>query len=137
MHGPALNLFSLVWQLAMTNGQYPVGLQVTTGKKLYPVSSIQKIGEGQYRVGNSDVSANRFQFKRGDHAIEYALAPGFNNIPVYFSYKVNDKVYAFRLTEAAINGRPVLLMKRHHSPSPPSDWLAGGRTCSRLAALSS
>ena len=104
VHGPALDLFSLVWQLVMTNGQFPAGLHITTGKKLYPVSGAQKIGESQYRIGSKDVTASRFQFKRGDHTIEYAFATGFNNIPVHITYKVKDKVYVFRLVEASLNG---------------------------------
>lgn len=103
--GPTLDLFSLVWQLAMNDGQPPAKLHITNGKKIYAVSGISKIGDGTYRLGERDIAIRRYQVRRSDSNMEYAFAPELGNIPVLISYMDNGKTYVLTLKSAKINGQ--------------------------------
>lgn len=103
--GPTFDLFTLAWQLAANNGQLPAGLQITNGKKLYPVSGMRKVGSGQYRIGGGETRIERYRVQRGDDTIEYAFAPDLHNIPAQISYTDDGKTYTLKLKSVRINGQ--------------------------------
>ena len=105
--GPTFDLFTLAWQLAMNEGKLPTGLQITNGKRLYPVSGIRSLGAAKYRVSGGDTTINRYRVQRGGDTIDYAFAPEFHNIPAQITYVDDGKTYTLKLKSIKINGKAV------------------------------
>ncbi|MDO5654336.1 MAG: hypothetical protein Q4G39_09580, partial [Brachymonas sp.] len=107
MQYPVFDLFSLTWQLALNNIQLPTGLQITNGKKLYPVSQVHKIGSGQIRVNGKDIKVERYRVQREGNSVEYAFAPDLHNIPAEATYTNDGKTYTFKLKNIKLDGELV------------------------------
>lgn len=105
--GPTMDLFTLAWQLAATDGRLPAGLAVTNGKKIYPVGGLSHTGSGRYKIGKTATTVNKYRLRRGDSTVNYAFAPDFDNVPAQISYTDDGKTYDLKLTRATINGREV------------------------------
>lgn len=105
--GTTMDLFTLAWQLAVSDGRLPPGLNVTNGKKIYPVSGLTRTGSGSYKIAGSSTPVNKYRLRRGDSTVNYAFAPELGNIPVQISYTDEGKTYDLKLTKAKINGRAV------------------------------
>ncbi|WP_373745820.1 DUF3108 domain-containing protein [Neisseria dentiae] len=105
--GPTMDLFTLAWQLAASDGKLPAGLTVTNGKKIYPVSGLNRTGSGKYKIGKNTTTVNKYRLQRGDSTVNYAFAPGLNNIPAQISYSDDGKTYDLQLTRVKINGKEV------------------------------
>lgn len=105
--GPTFDLFTLAWQLAMNDGRLPASLQITNGKKLYPVAGIRKIDSGPFRIGGGDITVNRYRVQRGGDTIDYAFAPEWHNIPAQITYVDDGKTYMLKLKSIKLNGKAV------------------------------
>ena len=105
--GPAMDLFTLAWQLAAGDGKLPAGTRITNGKKLYRINSINKTGSSKYKFGKGYIDIDKYRVRRGDSTVGYAFATAFDNIPVQISYTDDGKTYNLRLTGATIDGKPV------------------------------
>lgn len=107
--GPAMDLFTLAWQLAAGDGKLPAGTRITNGKKLYRINSINKTGSSKYKFGKGYIDIDKYRVRRGDSTVGYAFATAFDNIPAQISYTDDGKTYNLRLTGATIdgNGKPV------------------------------
>ena len=105
--GPAMDLFTLAWQLAAGDGKLPAGTRITNGKKLYRINSINKTGSSKYKFGKGYIDIDKYRVRRGDSTVGYAFATAFDNIPAQISYTDDGKTYNPRLTGATIDGKPV------------------------------
>lgn len=105
--GPAMDLFTLAWQLAAGDGKLPAGTCITNGKKLYRINSINKTGSSKYKFGKGYIDIDKYRVRRGDSTVGYAFATAFDNIPAQISYTDDGKTYNLRLTGATIDGKPV------------------------------
>lgn len=107
--GPAMDLFTLAWQLAANDAKLPVGLKITNGKKLYTVGGLNKTGGAQYRFAGGSTPVSKYRLNRGDSTVNYSFATALNNIPAQISYTDDGKTYDLKLTSATINGKTVTL----------------------------
>lgn len=107
MQGPAMDLFTLSWQLALNGGRLPAGLQITNGKRIYPVSGMTRLAPEHYNFNGGSITVNRFRVQRGGDTVEYAFAPDLSNIPARIKYSDDGKVYELKLRSAEIDGVPV------------------------------
>ena len=105
--GTTLDLFTLAWQLAANDAHLPSGLNITNGKKLYPVSGMTKVGSENYKIGGGTTTVNKYRVKRGDDTVTYSFAPAFNNIPAEIKYTDDGKTYDLKLTSVTIDGKAV------------------------------
>ena len=105
--GNISDLFTLAWQLAANDARLPSGLNITNGKKLYPVSGMTKVGSENYKIGGGTTTVNKYRVKRGDDTVTYSFAPAFNNIPAEINYTDDGKTYDLKLTSVTINGKAV------------------------------
>lgn len=103
--GSVMDLFTLSWQLAFSDGKLPANLKITNGKKLYSVNGIQAAGTTQATIGGGKTTVNQFHVKRGDDNVYYAFAPAFNNVPAIINYNDGDKSYKLTLKSININGK--------------------------------
>lgn len=107
--GPAMDLFTLAWQLAANDAKLPGGLKITNGKKLYSVGGMSKTGNANYRFSGGTTPVAKYRVNRGDSTVNYSFATALNNIPAQISYTDDGKTYDLKLTGAIINGKPVNL----------------------------
>ncbi|MDO4877848.1 MAG: DUF3108 domain-containing protein [Neisseria sp.] len=105
--GQVLDLFSLAWQLAATDGRLPSGLRITNGKRIYKVGGLAKAGAAKYRFGGGETEINRYRVQRGDDTVYYSFAPAWGNIPAEIVYADDGKRYDLQLTGLKINGQTV------------------------------
>lgn len=105
--GTTLDLFTLAWQLAANDARLPSGLNITNGKKLYPVNGMTKVGSENYKIGGGTTTVNKYRVKRGDDTVTYSFAPAFNNIPAEINYTDDGKTYDLKLTSVIIDGKAV------------------------------
>lgn len=106
---PALDMFTLAWQLAASDAKLPGGLKITNGKKLYGVGGMRKTGSEQYRFAGGQTNVDKYQVVRGDSTVNYSFATALGNLPAHISYTDDGKTYDLKLTSAVINGKPVSL----------------------------
>lgn len=105
--GPAMDLFTLAWQLAANDARLPVGLKITNGKKLYSVAGMNKTGSEQFSFAGSKINVDKYRVNRGDSTVNYSFASAINNIPAQITYTDDGKTYNLKLTSATINGKAV------------------------------
>ncbi|WP_416189221.1 DUF3108 domain-containing protein [Neisseria sp. CCUG17229] len=106
--GTTMDLFTLAWQLAASDAKLPSGLNVTNGKKIYPISNMRKSGDASYKFSGGSTPVSNYVVHRGDDTINYSFATNLNNIPAQIVYKEDDgKSYNLRLTSLKINGKAV------------------------------
>lgn len=105
--GRILDLFSLAWQLAATDGQLPAGLQITNGKRIYKVGGLHKTGSAKYRFNGGSTDIDKYRIKRGDDTVNYSFAPSLGNIPAEIVYSDDGKSYDLKLVGLKINGQVV------------------------------
>lgn len=96
---PVLDLFTLSWQLAASDGKLPSHLKITNGKRLYSVGQLTKLGSSTMKINGENVTVNNYRVKRGDDTVLYSFAPKFNNAPVKISYTDDGKTYDLKLTK--------------------------------------
>ena len=82
-------------------------MNITNGKKLYPVSGMTKVGSENYKIGGGTTTVNKYRVKRGDDTVTYSFAPAFNNIPAEINYTDDGKTYDLKLPSVTINGKAV------------------------------
>ena len=104
LSGATLDLFTLAWQLALNNGQLPANLQITNGKRLYPVQGMTRLSPARYNINGGSIPVNRFRVQRGDDTIEYSFAPDFANIPARIKYTDDGTTYELKLRTANLDG---------------------------------
>lgn len=102
--GATFDAFSLTWHLALNQGVLPTGSFITNAKRIYPLSGVQQISDGQYLYKNKKIATKRYYVKRKGNKIEFAFAPSLNNIPVRVVYHNKGKTYVFRLKHVETNG---------------------------------
>ncbi|MGN6964009.1 DUF3108 domain-containing protein, partial [Neisseria sp. P0016.S002] len=105
--GPAMDLFTLAWQLAANDVRLPSGLKITNGKKLYTVGSMNKIGNESYKLNGGTTPVSKYRVRRGDDTVTYSFASDIDNIPAQISYTDDGKTYNLKLTSVKINGKVV------------------------------
>ena len=105
--GNISDLFTLAWQLAANDAKLPARLSITNGKKIYPVSSMSKIGSGSYTLNGKATPIEKYRVQRGDNTVTYSFATALGNIPAQISYTDDGKTYDLKLTSVSINGKPV------------------------------
>lgn len=105
--GPAMDLFTLAWQLAANDAKMPAGLKITNGKKLYRVGALQKSGNSQYNFSGGKTPITKYAITRGNDRINYAFAPELGNIPAIISYQDDGKTYNLKLNQIKINGQTI------------------------------
>ncbi|MDO4640513.1 MAG: DUF3108 domain-containing protein [Neisseria sp.] len=105
--GPAMDLFTLAWQLAANDAKLPAGLKITNGKKLYSVGGLSKTGSAQYRFSGGKTQVENYRVNRGDSTVNYSFATAIDNIPAQISYSDDGKTYNLKLTSVSINGKVV------------------------------
>lgn len=105
--GSVMDLFTLSWQLAFSDGKLPANLKITNGKKIYPVGGMSSAGSKQVSVGGGKTNVNQFHVRRGDDTVYYAFAPALNNVPAVIHYNDGDKKYQLTLKSVTINGKAV------------------------------
>ena len=106
-YGPAMDLFTLAWQLAANDVRLPSGLKITNGKKLYTVGSMNKIGSESYKLNGGTTPVSKYRVRRGDDTVTYSFASDIDNIPAQISYTDDGKTYNLKLTSVKINGKVV------------------------------
>ncbi|WP_430472126.1 DUF3108 domain-containing protein [Wielerella bovis] len=99
-----MDLFTLSWQIAFSDGKLPAGLQVTNGKKLYRVGSLNVAGSKKMSINGVKTTVNQFTMKREDSTVQYAFASDLGNMPAVISYSDGGKRYNLTLKSAVING---------------------------------
>lgn len=108
INGTTMDLFTLAWQIAANDGTLPNRLNVTNGKKIYPVSGFSKTGSANYRFSGGSTPVDRYVVRRGGETIQYAFATAFNNVPAQITYRDDDgKSYNLRLNRLVIDGETV------------------------------
>ena len=105
--GNISDLFTLAWQLAANDAKLPARLSITNGKKIYPVSGMNKIGSGSYTLNGKAIPVEKYRVQRGDDTVTYSFATSLGNIPAQISYTDDGKTYDLKLTSVSINGKPV------------------------------
>ncbi|WP_416192171.1 DUF3108 domain-containing protein [Neisseria sp. CCUG12390] len=106
--GVTMDLFTLAWQLAANDAVLPQNLNVTNGKKIYPVNNMTNAGTSNYKFGGGTTPVSKYVVHRGDDTINYSFATEFNNIPAQIVYKEDDgKSYNLRLTRLTVDGKTV------------------------------
>lgn len=105
--GPAMDLFTLAWQLATNDVRLPSDLKITNGKKLYTVGSMNKIGNESYKLNGGTTPVSKYRVRRGDDTVTYSFASDIDNIPAQISYTDDGKTYNLKLTSVKINGKVV------------------------------
>lgn len=105
--GNISDLFTLAWQLAANDAKLPARLNITNGKKIYPVSGMSKIGSGSYTLGGKTVPIDEYRVQRGDDTVTYSFATSLGNIPAQISYTDEGKTYDLKLTSVTIDGKTV------------------------------
>lgn len=105
--GSVMDLFTLSWQLAFSDGQLPSNLKITNGKKLYSVGGLSNAGSASVKVGGGTTTVNQFNVRRGDDLVYYAFAPALNNVPALIKYNDGDKNYNLTLKSVTIDGKVV------------------------------
>lgn len=105
--GPAMDLFTLAWQLAANDARLPAGLKITNGKKLYSVGGMSKTGSEQFSFAGGKTQVDKYRVNRGDSTVNYSFATAVNNIPAQITYTDDGKTYNLKLTSATINGKAV------------------------------
>lgn len=102
-----MDLFTLSWQLAFTEGKLPSGVKVTNGKKLYNLGGLSAIGNKEISVSGGKTTVRQFKLRRGDDTVQYAFATELGNVPAIINYKDGDKTYHLTLKSVSINGKTV------------------------------
>ncbi|WP_434776997.1 hypothetical protein [Neisseria sp. Ec49-e6-T10] len=87
MQENALDIFSLPWQLALSNGQLNASVQITNGKSvsIYPLDQMS-ISSKMYQVSPKNLHLKLFSTTNNKH-IEYGLATDLYNVPAYISFE--------------------------------------------------
>lgn len=102
-----MDLFTLSWQLAFTEGKMPSGIKVTNGKKLYNIGGLSSAGNKQISLSGGKTTVKQVRLQRGDDTVQYAFATKLGNIPAIINYKDGDKNYHLTLKSVSINGQTV------------------------------
>ena len=103
-----LDLFSLSWQLAATDGKLPNNIKITNGKRIYAVNGLNRIGSQTFALQNGlRTPVQQYRVTRGDDIVHYAFAPKLGNIPTQISYTDNGKTYRLKLVRLILNGKEV------------------------------
>lgn len=105
--GRVMDLFTLSWQLAFSDGKLPANLKITNGKKMYSVGGLNPAGSQSVKVAGGTTQVNQFNVRRGDDWVYYAFAPRLNNVPAVIKYNDGDKNYHLTLRSVEINGKTV------------------------------
>lgn len=105
--GSVMDLFTLSWQLAFSNGKLPADLKITNGKKIYRFNNLRNIGSKNVQINGSNTTINQLTLKRGDDTVYYAFAPTLNNVPAIIHYNDGGKNYKLTLKSVNINGKNI------------------------------
>ena len=105
-HGTVMDLFSLTWQLAFSNGKLPMPLVITNGKKLYPISRLTPAGGKEMTIGSLKTRTQTYTLSHGNDTILLALARDLNNMPALIRYNVGGKKYSLTLKAVEMDGQP-------------------------------
>ncbi len=106
MTGIPLDLFSLAWQLAISDGKLGGVSQFTNGKKVYNERThISAQGERDFDYGGKKIKVKMFRAVRQGDVLEYALAPSLGNVPALIKYQDDGKSYQLKLTAATLDGK--------------------------------
>ena len=88
-----MDLFTLSWQLAMSEGKLPANLRITNGKKMYRVGSLKSLQASSLIIDGHKIDVNRVSVKHEDSTIEYGFATSLGNIPAMIAYVDMGKKY--------------------------------------------
>lgn len=102
-----MDLFTLSWQLAFTEGKLPSGIKVTNGKKLYSLGGLSTAGSKQISLSGGKTSISQVRLRRGDDTVQYAFATELGNVPAIINYQDGDKSYNLTLKSITLNGQSV------------------------------
>ena len=102
-----MDLFTLSWQLAFSDGKLPANLRITNGKKLYPVNGISRAGSSQTKIDGVQTTVQQFNVRRGDDMVRYAFADQLGGVPANIQYNDGSKSYNLNLKSVTINGQRV------------------------------
>lgn len=91
--GNVMDLFTLSWQLAMSEGKLPANLRITNGKKMYRVGSLKSLQASSLIIDGHKIDVNRVSVKHEDSTIEYGFATNLGNIPAMIAYVDMGKKY--------------------------------------------
>ena len=105
--GRVMDLFTLSWQLAFSDGKLPANLRITNGKKLYPVNGISRAGSSQTKIDGVQTTVQQFNVRRGDDMVRYAFADQLGGVPANIQYNDGSKSYNLNLKSVTINGQRV------------------------------
>lgn len=102
--GSVMDLFTVAWQIAYSEGKLPADLHITNGKKMYRVSSLKPMGVKSITVNGVKTDVVQYSLKREDSTVQYGFAPDLGNIPAIIGYNDDGKRYNLTLKSAVING---------------------------------
>lgn len=106
--GNVMDLFTLSWQMAFSEGNLPSNMYITNGKKISRLGAFSRSGSKQMTVAGGKTTVNQFSAQRGEGYVSYAFAPALGNLPAQIGYNDEDgKKYNLTLKSAVINGRTV------------------------------
>ena len=91
--GNVMDLFTLSWQLALSEGKLPANLRITNGKKMYRVGSLKPLQASSLIIDGHKIDVNRVSVKHEDSTIEYGFATNLGNIPAMIAYVDMGKKY--------------------------------------------
>lgn len=83
--GTVMDLFSLTWQLAFSNGKLPMPLVITNGKKLYPINRLTPSSSKSMTIGSLKTRTQAYTLRHDNDQIFLALASDLGNVPALIS----------------------------------------------------
>ena len=104
--GTVMDLFSLTWQLAFSNGKLPMPLVITNGKKLYPINRLTPSSSKSMTIGSLKTRTQAYTLRHDNDQIFLALASDLGNVPALIRYNVGGKKYSLTLKAVEMDGQP-------------------------------
>ena len=101
-----MDLFSLTWQLAFSNGKLPMPLVITNGKKLYPINRLTPSSSKSMTIGSLKTRTQAYTLRHDNDQIFLALASDLGNVPALIRYNVGGKNTASRSKSWKWTGSP-------------------------------
>lgn len=107
LDGAVYDVFTLAWQLALSDGKLPTPAYLTNGKRIYSLEGIEYLGQSTYLWNKEEQLIHQYRLQQNHNTINYAFIPSLGNIPVQISYTDNDHVYVLKLKKAQLDGKVI------------------------------